>query len=70
MNRETEGLINLIMEGSIGKLLLKVFNEEDRARMWLRNGNINFGGAVPLDLINAGRAEKVIEFIQAAINGY
>lgn len=44
-----------------------IFSDYDKMVCWLSTPNLNFGGASPVQLINKGRAHKVQEFINAAI---
>ncbi len=44
-----------------------IFSDYAKMEMWLKTPNLNFGGASPLQIINKGRAHKVQEFINAAI---
>jgi hypothetical protein len=48
-------------------LLSERFREEpQKVYRWLVSENFNFGGSKPLDLISAGREEKVLRFIENA----
>lgn len=63
-------MVAIIMEGSIGELLMSIYDDEEKSIEWLERGNINLAGAVPLNLINEGRADKVIRLLETHIHGH
>ena len=57
-----------VMEGSIGWMLTHIYSDdEEKALFWLGNRNINLGGSSPLTLINSGRSEKVVAYLESVI---
>ena len=62
--RETEKL----------QIIHEVMNHMDwpkeKAELWYKTDNGNFGGVSPELLVNRGRAHKVLKFIEAAKEGY
>lgn len=44
------------------------FDNYDSAICWLEAKNHNFGGIAPIELINRGRAHKVQQFINTALD--
>jgi len=50
--------------------LLSAFFKDDQSKVkaWLNSENPMFGNTVPADLINRGRAEKVLKWIKAALS--
>jgi hypothetical protein len=50
--------------------LLYLHNMGDNVTdLWLNAPNLNFGGAVPMDLIHADRGHKVIQWLKANLEG-
>ena len=54
----------------IKEKLLTHFKDNDNVETWLDCTNPNFGGASPNQLIRVGRANKVLLFINALLEGY
>lgn len=44
--------------------------DESKVTKWMNSPNRNFGNAVPQELINNGRVDKVYNFIKAVEEGY
>jgi hypothetical protein len=56
------------MQNEIERKLYKFFKDEKKVKAWLNLKNLNFGGFAPIDLIKRGRAHKVLEFINNALD--
>lgn len=48
------------------KRYVKLLLGEEKAKLWWKLPNPQFGGLIPQDLIDRGRAIKVIKFIEVA----
>jgi hypothetical protein len=49
---------------------LTILKDHDKVDTWLNCSNPNFGYIKPITLINIGRGDKVLLFIEAAIEGH
>lgn len=56
---------SVIME--ISNLLADFFKTTEKAVLWLDTENPLLGHIAPRDMINAGRAEKLLKFIQTQL---
>lgn len=70
------------MKKRVAKALIERINKElkeieemvatllgpEKARVWMKVGNLNLGGSSPEQLIAANRGHKVREFVQSAID--
>lgn len=64
MKNKTLPIDETVMEIIVG---LHIVFQPDYGKMcaWLKTENLNFGGSAPIDLINSGRAKKVLQFIDS-----
>ena len=51
----------------IRAMVVQILGEE-KADIWMKTSNLNFGGTSPTTLMLCGRAHKVREFVEAALN--
>lgn len=52
---------------STKELLRKFFKEEWKVEAWMDTPNLNLGGSKPIDLIKAGRGNKLTKFLESEI---
>lgn len=51
----------------IQELLLEFFQDNYKVRDWLFHPNLNFGGSSPATLMKMGKSDKVLLFIESAL---
>jgi uncharacterized protein (DUF2384 family) len=56
-------------QADIRALALKVFGTPQGADFWMDRSNPELGGAKPNDLISAGQAQVVKEFLESLLEG-
>jgi uncharacterized protein (DUF2384 family) len=61
--------MNTPSHADIRDLALKVFGTPQGADFWMERPNPELGGAKPNELISAGRAQVVKEFLESLLEG-
>lgn len=52
---------------SIYELVFQFFNDDMKARVWLRTPNPMLGGVSPRDMMRMGRYDRLLSFVTQAI---
>lgn len=65
-----EKLLQNSTEKDVRNLLKNFFNHEHEIQEWLTTPNSNFGNSSPQKLIENGRANKVLLWIETSLEGY
>lgn len=53
-------------EAEIRERVMRHFNDAEKAALWMTTPNPMFGNIAPVTMIKAGRAQKVLQFIEDA----